>query len=132
MKRKLYGGWDLDGLHEDMFFREERPVAQGYTTPLPYPHYTDHYWNTARLIWGREVKTAECNYSDRLWQWDSQMAERASYVCKLASLPNNTARWVEVYLTFYHDRPVILRYIMAGCNLSSGYAYYVYGYDWGE
>lgn len=106
-----------------------RPAASSPSAVLPYPHYTDEYWNTARLIWGQECKTAECNYSDRLWQWNYEAAERAGQAVK--GMPDTAAR-AEKWLSAYHERPVILRYIMAGCNASSGFAYYVYGYDYAE
>lgn len=95
---------------------------------LPYPHYTNDYWNTARLIWGIEQKCKAVNYSDRLWQWDYKAADQATGACK--SIQPNTARWTQAWLSAYHGKPVTLRYVMAGCNLATGYAYYVYGYDY--
>lgn len=107
-------------------------VASGPDQALAYPHYTDDRWNTAQLIYGKEQRCTAVNYSDRLWQWDHEAAERAGEACKAAKLPNNTARWTEAWLSAYHGKPVTLRYIMAGCNVSTGYAYYVYGYDYQE
>jgi hypothetical protein len=105
-------------------------VASSINETLAYPHYSDERWERPQLIYGRECKTAECNYSDRLFQWDHTAAERASEACKKAKLNQRTAKQVETWLSAYHDRPVKLRYILGGCNLSSGYPYYVYGYDY--
>ena len=105
-------------------------IASSPDQILAYPHYSDDRWRTAQLIYGRECKTVECNYSDRLWQWDWAAAERASEVCKAAGMTPRTARWTEAWLSAYHGKPVLLRYIMGGSNLATGYGYYVYGYDY--
>lgn len=103
-------------------------VATSPDQALAYPHYSDERWHTAQLIYGEKQHTTECNYSDRLWQWDREAAERASAACK--DIRARTARHTEAWLSAYHNRPVTLRYIMAGCNLATGYEYYVYGYDY--
>lgn len=120
------------GDEDDRWVRVPRtpPAITDLDYPLPYPHYTDRRWQTAQLIWGRECKVTMCNYSDRLWQWDYTAAQQASKTCRDAGLRPDTARWTEAWLTRYHGRPVVLRYIMAGCNAATGYAYYVYGYDY--
>jgi hypothetical protein len=105
-------------------------IATSPDQVLAYPHYSDDRWRTAQLIYGRECRTTEGNYSDRMWEWDHKAAERASVACKAAVLDLRTARGVEAWLAAYHQRPVVLRYIMAGCNLATGYEYYFYGYDY--
>jgi hypothetical protein len=126
-KRKSIWNMDIDeiwGFAEHVQFA---PMAYSADAQLPYPHYTNDYWNTARLIYGREQKCTEVNYSDRLWQWDSEAAERAGKAVK--GMPDTAAR-AEKWLSAYHGKPVQLRYIMGGCNAATGYAYYVYGYDY--
>lgn len=105
-----------------------RPVAHGPDDPLPYVHYSNDYWNTARLVYGKEQKCTNGAYSDRLWQWDSKAAERAGQNVKDMRTPRQHEQW----LSAYHDKPVVLRYIMAGCNLATGYTYFFYGYDWAD
>ncbi len=103
------------------------PMAHSKDAPLPYPHYTDDYWNTARLVYGKEQRCQEVNYSNRFWQWDWDAADKAGKACKeMEDTPARAEKWLSVY----HGKPVMLRYIMAGCNVATGYAYYVYGYDY--
>lgn len=106
-------------------------VATSPDQQLSYPHYSDERWRTAQLIYGRECSTTECNYSDRLYQWDSAAYDRATAALRdHAGLRPRTARYIEAWLSAYHGRPVLLRYIMGGVNLATGYEYYVYGYDY--
>lgn len=77
-------------------------------------------------------KTDECNYSDRLQQWNYEASEAAAKQCAAEGVAPRTARWIERYLSLYHEKPVTLRYVLGGCNLSSGYEYYVYGYDYAQ
>lgn len=105
-------------------------IASGPDQVLAYPHYSDDRWLHPKLIYGQQRKTDECNYSDRLWEWDYEAAERASAACEEQGLTPRTARWTEAWLSAYHGKPVTLRYILGGCNWSSGYEYYVYGYDY--
>lgn len=102
-------------------------VAHSKTQVLSFPHYSDDRWRTAQLIYGAQGKTDECNYSDRLWQWDSEAAQRGSEAAK--GMGRTAAMW-ETWLSAYHQRPVVVRYILGGTNWSSGYEYYVLGYDY--
>jgi hypothetical protein len=105
-------------------------IAKNATDTLAYPHYTRmDLWRHAQLIYGVECETQQADYSDRLWEWDHEAARRATEECNARNLPANTAMCIEQWLCFYHNKPVLLRYIMAGSNWSNGYPYYVYGYD---
>lgn len=42
--------------------------------------------------------------------------------------PSRSCRWYEVYLSAYWSKPVQIDHILTGCNLASGYPYYVFGY----
>ena len=107
-------------------------VASSLDQVLAYPHYSDDRWRTAQLIYGTECRTNNSGYSDRLWEWDYAAGDRASAACKEQGIAPRTARWTQAWLSAYHQRGVTLRYIMAGCNLATGYEYYFYGYDWAE
>src|SRR5689334_7504705 len=98
-------------------------------TTLAYPHYSDERWREAHLIFGAKQKTNNSAYSDRLWEWNYEAAQRASETCKAQGLKPNTARWAEAWLSAYHNKPVALRYIYAQVNWSNGYPVYFYGYD---
>lgn len=91
------------------------------------PHYTNSYFKTARVVWGREEKGLSWDYSDRIWEWDYEKAEQSA---KLASEkhPTRTAAWVEVYLSAFFGKDIEVVCIMAGFNVSNGYPYQVFGY----
>lgn len=107
-------------------------VATSPDQVLAYPHYSDERWREAQLIYGKKVKCDNGAYSDRLWEWDYEAAERGSAACKEAGLTNRTAHMWETWLSAYHERPVTVRYIMGGSNWSTGYEYYFIGYDWAD
>lgn len=114
-------------IHRFMREVERQPqVSQDKSAILPYPHYTDSRWNTMRLVFGTEQKTDECAYSDRLYQWDSAAARKADDACKGM---DRTVKQIEKWLSVYHDKPVTVRSVYAGVNQSSGYAVWMYGYD---
>jgi len=94
---------------------------------LACPHYSDERWRDAQLIYGTQGKTDEGAYSDRLWQWNYEAAERASAATK--GMSDSAARW-EKWLSEYYQRPVVVRYILGGVNWSSGYNYYYVGFDY--
>lgn len=104
----------------------EPSVPQSLDAPLPYPHYTEERWNREQLIWGKVEKATHVNYSDRLWEWDREAAQRAG---KAVPTAYQTARSIQQWLSVYYGKPVTLKYVYAGCNASSGYPYWAYGYD---
>lgn len=112
--------------------REYQEWAPSHPTAvIPHPLYSDsryHYGKT-QVLWGRKEKGLEWNYSDRLWQWDYDKAKKASEVASASGALQNTAGWHEAYLNAYFEKKTIeLRCIIGGCNVATGYAYYVYGY----
>lgn len=102
-------------------------VVRSKTETLAYPHYSDPTWRSARLIFGAQVETDESNYADRLREWSRKDAERAS--AAVEGMDRTVAMW-ETWLTTYHQRPVVVRYIIAEVSPSTGYAYYFLGYDY--
>jgi hypothetical protein len=121
--------YDGDSLYGSKRERKQLCATTDLDAHLPYPHYSDSYWNEARLIFGRQQKTEQAAYSDRLMQWDYAAHDRAYEAMKESKTPIQTPRWHQEWLSAYHGKPVALRYLMAGCNLATGYAYYFYGYD---
>lgn len=91
-----------------------------------------HECEPAFFEFDQAPKTDECNYSDRLWEWDHAAADAAAKQCAAEGIQHRTARWIERYLSLYHGKPVTLRYVLGGVNLANGYEYYVYGYDYAK
>lgn len=100
------------------------------STLLPYPTYTDPIWNKPQLIYGQECKTDNVDYSDRMHQYDPDKSNQADESCKAIKLKPRTSKHIKAWLGFYHNRPVVLRYVYGVVNPSNGSAYYIYGYDW--
>lgn len=98
---------------------------------LPVPHYTNNYWWEARTIWGQKSRELHYVYSDRLRQWDYTKAERCSKEAR-ETCDHRTPAWVEKYLSLYYERPVKIKHILGGVNLSNGYEYYAYGFVYDE
>lgn len=129
-RRDFYGS--MSGLYD------EYPYAEAYRgvgltcdmdTPLQLnPHYTDERFNKEQTVFGSESKGLFYNYSDRLWQGDYSKAQEASFVATESGARLNSARWLQVFLAYYHGKPVHLRHVIAGINRNNLYAYYVCGY----
>ena len=98
------------------------------------PHYTDERFNTAQTVFDKPSKSdyghkdLSYDYSDRLYQWDYEKAKHASEVASATDAKLRSARWYEAYLSAYFDRPIEIIHILAGVNVSNGYAYAVFGY----
>lgn len=120
----------LLGMLEDTTPSHPGYIATGHDQVLASPHYTDERWREGHVIYGKQCKTDDGAYSDRLWQWDWDKADMASTVCKASGIAPNTAHWIEAWLSAYYNRPVTLRYIIGQVNWSSGYPVYYYGWDW--
>ena len=72
-------------------------------------------------------------YSDRLFQWDYEKHDR---LCKKhfgnegQYWNNRSPKSIQAFLRDYtENQELILVGIMEGCNLSSGYPYWVFMYD---
>lgn len=111
-----FGGVDEHG------HRVERSKAE-------YPYSYDAF-----VTW-RGLANEELNgsvYSDRLYQWDW---EKHNALCN-KHFGNQGQRWserqpdkIEAFLRDYLDDPeLVLGLVMEGCNVSSGYPYWYFGY----
>ena len=68
-------------------------IATSPDQVLALPHYSDERWLKPQMIYGKECKTDNANYSDRLWQWGRDAAERATEACTSQGLsPSRPAR----------------------------------------
>lgn len=94
------------------------------------PHYTEDYYKTPRVIFGKEQNTDSNAYSDRIWQWNYEKSQKSSEIATNSGATLHTARWYQNYLSAYFDRNVEIVYIMAGFNLSNGYPYQFFAWNW--
>lgn len=76
-------------------------------------------------VYGGPDATLFYNYSDRLDYDKWQAAEKHA---RELGLDRNTAAYYDAALSYYHDQPVDVRHIVAGCNLSNGYPWLCFGY----
>ncbi len=124
-KMNIYGEYEPDFFGQDAC---RYHANYNMKASLPHPHYSDGYWNKAQTVWGAEEEDIHYDYSDRLYQFDYDKADKSSKEATKQLGNGFTPEWVQLYLTLYFGKPTEIRHIMAGCNLSNGYAYYVYGY----
>ena len=91
------------------------------------PHYTNRDFRTAQTVWGEKVDGLSYDYSDRFSMWDY---DKKGAACDFANKQAKqcTAEWVELFLSYFFDKPIEIVHIMAGHNLSDGYPYQVFGY----
>lgn len=92
------------------------------------PHYTDDRFKKEQTVFGEEQSGLAYDYSDRLWQWDSDKAKEALEVAKNSGEVKSSAAYYEVYLSHYFGKPVEIGHIIAGVGRSNGYPYCVFGY----
>lgn len=119
-------GIDINGNR----IRKPQTIWSEDATLDTFTHYSSPKAKEVRTIFGKEEKGLFYNYSDHLWGWDYDKMERANKYAKLVASPN-TAKYFKAMLSYFHDgAEVSLRHIMAGCNMSNGYDYLVYGYKY--
>ena len=102
-------------------------------TPLTNfsPHYSNPAFNKEQTIYGQAEEGLNYDYSDRLVQWDYDKAkESQEYAYEQVKTESRvpTVRWVQVYLSKYHDADIEIVHIIAGVNKGNGYPYQVFGY----
>lgn len=91
------------------------------------PHYLhDPDYKSPKVVYGKYGKVDDCEYSDRLSEWDYDKNKRSF---EKAKGKEGTADYYESYLSNYFEKPVSLIFMLAGFNLSNGYPYVVYGFN---
>lgn len=88
----------------------------------PYSYSEFYLWGYAA---GKEAST-DAVYSDRLAQWGREKFER----CFREVAPNKgwdrmSSAEVSKWLTSYFGRPITATAVAEGCNVSSGYPYWI-------
>lgn len=105
------------------------PATNDPDVPLEtMPHYSDDRFRREQTVYGRAEKGLVYNYSDRIWQWDYKKAEEATEIANKSKFKLRSARWYEVYLSAFFGKPIQIKHILAGVNVSNGYPYCVFGY----
>lgn len=107
-----------------------RDWAGNYIKKTPDTH---GYSYDPYVVYKNKQEYEHSVYSDRLFQWDSQKHDS---LCK-KHFGNQSSYWnnrsndkIEAFLRDYFDKPNIkLVGVMQGCNVSSGYPYWIFMYD---
>lgn len=94
-----------------------------------YPYSYDTF-----VIWKKEYRKnkSQTVYSDRLKQWD---AEKYNNCCQTVwdnhgqYFDRRTPEEIERFLSLYLEKRIKLTAITQGCNVSSGYPYWVFYYE---
>ncbi len=92
------------------------------------PHYTEEEFKHPQTIFGSKSQCLHYVYSDRIWQADYKKSQQAAAKANASGADLHTCRWYEVYLSEFFGKKIVIDHIMAGCNLSSGISYLVFGY----
>lgn len=103
-----------------------RPDQKNYTRDdAPYG-YSEHFiWRNGSR---KSLKKSDAVYHDRMRQWDS-----AKYAAALVkgrrAFEDYREEDCEKFLTAYFGRPIKATALSEGCNVSNGYAYFVFWYE---
>lgn len=126
-KNNMYDEFDPQNPHGKP--RDDDRAVRSKDEPFPHMHYSDPYWNKEKTIFGKTRKGLFYNYDDRLVQWDRKKHDEAVKAAEASGAKHSTVTWWEEYLTNYHGWAVTVEHVQAGTNRSSGFAYYIFGYN---
>lgn len=107
------------------------PPVASRTQPIHRPHYSDERFSRGRehTLFGATEEGLSYEYSDRLWQWDYGKArDSRAHAAEHSGFRDNSPGWWEAWLSYYHGKPISLRHIIGGVNVSNGYEYYIFGF----
>lgn len=102
-------------------------MARNMKDVMPYIHHSNPRWNKLQTIWGEAEEGIQYEYSDRLYQWDREKADKASKEAVEKAGEAFSAKRIQTYLSLYFGRKVELVQVQGGVN-TSGYTYYLYGF----
>jgi hypothetical protein len=82
-----------------------------------------------RTIYGDKEDDLFYAYDDRLYQWDYEKAKSSrEEVLRDKKIKPHTCAFYEKWLSLYYSKPIDLRHILIGVNVSSGFQYMVFGF----
>ena len=127
MNNRIYTS---DGL---CFFEGESRYKDWDGNPVKRTRDEYRYSYDAYVVSKKADKYEHAVYSDRLYQWDSKKHDK---FCE-KHFGNQGQYWdgrgfkqIEAFLRDYYNKPELeLVGIMTGCNVSSGYPYWVFKYN---
>lgn len=120
-------------MREAMYFENGNTLYRNIKgQPVKRDKHNFPYTYEPYVLWEKDYKkTDSAVYSDRLFQWDCYKAEKISKEIgvNLNSYTNKEPEKTEQWLRKYFDNEsLILTGIEEGCNVSNGFAYWIYYY----
>lgn len=125
MSRRMSSGFGWECEHPPL--DDQRWVDPSRTnSKITHPYsYSEFY-----IFGGPAANRASdgADYSDRLWQWDYDRAQRLwkeHCDCRWAQAG---ADKLSAFMSAYHGRPLVVTALAEGCNVSNGYPYWIVWY----
>ena len=109
------------------------PVETEDNGRIPRPHYSDNNYKNVQLLYLKGGDQShllngmvEWVYSDRVYQWDREKAEKANAIAlKGTSYPS--VRYMTAFIREFYDNKYECVAVAGGVNHSNGYEYFVFG-----
>jgi hypothetical protein len=100
---------------------------QHFTKINDFLHYSEVSPGSSgeRTIYGKKESGLEYVYSDRLVQWDYDKHNQAWDKVKA---PKHTYEFYQEYLCEYYNEQILLKHIIIGVNIHTGYDYKIFGF----
>ena len=94
------------------------------------PHYSESNFRKYgdHLVYGSIEGADSWDYSDRLYQWGYEKYREAWAIASKSDTAKDSAARIEVFLSEYFGKPIVLVGLVTGVNRGNGYPYRVYGY----
>lgn len=92
--------------------------------PLYSYSYSEFFHFGSRSIIKQEG--IEAVYDDRLWQWDYEKTKRLKAKHCDVRWECATSAQLDAFMSAYQGEPCEVVALAEGCNVSSGYAYYIF------
>jgi hypothetical protein len=114
-------------------YKYKYPTTFDKTVKLEtYPHYTDRRFNEEQTVFGKEHPDLHYDYDDRIVQWDRTKSKEAWEYATNTGKTKHSCEFFEAYLSYFFDKPVEIKHILAGVNRGNGCPYCVFGYRYKE
>lgn len=111
--------YDPWGSHVDSKWVDPTRTDEKWTHPYSYSEF---------YIFGRSVKGDGADYSDRLWQWNYEKADRLWKEHVGCRWDQASAAQLSAFMSAYHGRPLRVTALAEGCNIGNGYPYWIVWY----
>lgn len=119
---------DVNG--EMIVMNEYRYHTNSRNTALyTQPHYTNDYFKTPRIVFGKEAKGLNTAYDDRMQSWDYEKYNQSWNEAKNSDVVFRSADFYEKFLSLYFGKKIKLICVWSGFNVSNGYPYSCFGWE---